>query len=171
MLVSEATKHLEWAERRHGRYLRGIAHRHCHCRDDAEDAYQFALMKLAESGPDSKESVLPWLTTVIKREAWRLNGLHRRYPMLNEEGKRLAISPEPSPQEHAEAAEYRRSRRGALDSLKPEQRIALVLVGLGYSWREVMRVTGWSYTKVNRLTTEGRSQARDQMGENCWLLK
>src|SRR5919206_177456 len=43
-----------------------------------------------------------------------------------------------------------------LAHLKPHEIRALVLKAEGFSYREICAMTGWSYTKVNRLLTEGR---------------
>jgi hypothetical protein len=42
-------------------------------------------------------------------------------------------------------------------ALKPRQREALYLKGLGYRYTEIMRLTGATYTAVNRRITEGRA--------------
>jgi DNA-directed RNA polymerase specialized sigma24 family protein len=34
------------------------------------------------------------------------------------------------------------------------------LLGLGYSYREIMQITGWTYTKVNRCIRDGRTRLR-----------
>jgi DNA-directed RNA polymerase specialized sigma24 family protein len=47
-----------------------------------------------------------------------------------------------------------------LDQLKPDERAALLLRSIGYEYKEIQQLTGWSYTKVNRCVTEGRAAAR-----------
>jgi len=51
-------------------------------------------------------------------------------------------------------------------ALKPREREALYLKGLGYSYREIMRLTGSTYTAVNRCITEGRAALRRHMGDD-----
>ena len=46
------------------------------------------------------------------------------------------------------------------------EREALYLKGLGYSYTEIMRLTGASYTAVNRRITEGRAALREQLGDD-----
>jgi DNA-directed RNA polymerase specialized sigma24 family protein len=50
--------------------------------------------------------------------------------------------------------------RERLAQLKPDERTALLLFGLGYSYHEIGERRGWSYTKVNRAITEGRAALR-----------
>jgi DNA invertase Pin-like site-specific DNA recombinase len=47
--------------------------------------------------------------------------------------------------------------------LKPREREALYLKGLGYSYNEIARLTGATYTAVNRRITEGRAALRRQV--------
>ena len=51
-------------------------------------------------------------------------------------------------------------RRQDLATIKPHDRQALYLKGLGYRYREIMQITGASYTAVNRRITEGRRALR-----------
>jgi DNA-directed RNA polymerase specialized sigma24 family protein len=55
--------------------------------------------------------------------------------------------------EHAE-------RLLAMQTLKPREREALYLKGAGYSYDEIARLTGATYTAVNRRITEGRAALR-----------
>jgi DNA-directed RNA polymerase specialized sigma24 family protein len=47
-----------------------------------------------------------------------------------------------------------------LAAIKPADRLALYLKGLGFSYHEIMAATGASYTAVNRRITEGRRALR-----------
>ena len=60
----------------------------------------------------------------------------------------------------------------ALRALKPDERRALMLKAQGYSYDEIGRQLGWTYTKVNRSITEGRRRfmkvfAAIESGEAC----
>jgi hypothetical protein len=70
----------------------------------------------------------------------------------------LRDRPAPSAVTHEQAERLERLRQGAeaLGHLKPHEIRALVLKAEGFSYREICEITGWSYTKVNRLLTEGR---------------
>src|SRR5919108_152873 len=48
------------------------------------------------------------------------------------------------------------SSRGTRPARAEIDAAALVLKAEGFSYREICAMTGWSYTKVNRLLTEGR---------------
>jgi DNA-directed RNA polymerase specialized sigma24 family protein len=47
-----------------------------------------------------------------------------------------------------------------LAAIKPHDRRTLYLMGLGYRYREIMEITGVSYTAFNRRITEGRRALR-----------
>jgi hypothetical protein len=48
---------------------------------------------------------------------------------------------------------------------EPNEHKALGLVAAGYRYQEIMEMTGWTYTKVNRLVAEGRDRLRRLAGE------
>jgi DNA-directed RNA polymerase specialized sigma24 family protein len=52
------------------------------------------------------------------------------------------------------------NRLADLATIKPNDRRTLYLKGLGYRYTEIMRITGASYTSVNRRITEGRRALR-----------
>jgi DNA-directed RNA polymerase specialized sigma24 family protein len=60
------------------------------------------------------------------------------------------------PPERAERSERVARSMEALAALKPQERTALLLKAQGYSYAEIMRRCGWTYTKVNRCMAEGR---------------
>lgn len=64
------------------------------------------------------------------------------------------------PDELLEATEQTELARTLINQLKPNERRALTLLALGYSYREICNITGWTYTKVNRCIAEGRASLR-----------
>jgi RNA polymerase sigma factor (sigma-70 family) len=73
------------------------------------------------------------------------------------------------PEQLIEVAEAAADLDAAMRSLKPDQRRALTLLALGYSYAEIAERSGWTRTKVNRSLTEGRARLRgllDRGGEN-----
>jgi RNA polymerase sigma factor (sigma-70 family) len=153
-------------------YLLRIAERNSLNRDDAEEALQEALIAFVRRfDPEGEAPALAWLTLVLKRECWqRRRGEHldRRAGQEADAGEgegicsRLAQLPDPgrSPQEAAELAELVGEVRGKLACLKPQERRALSLLALGYSYAEIGEITGWTRTKINRCIAEGRAALR-----------
>lgn len=53
----------------------------------------------------------------------------------------------------------------AIERLAPDERTALLLFGMGYSYREIARLRGWSLAKVNRRLNDGRARVRRMLKE------
>jgi RNA polymerase sigma factor (sigma-70 family) len=158
-----------YAERRS--YLLRIAERNSLNRDDAEDALQETFITFVRAyDPAGGAHPLAWLTLVLKRECWqrtRREHLDRRagQEIDNPEegnGTCLELIPDPgrSPDQAAEVADLVAETRDQLAELKPQERRALSLLALGYSYEEIGEITGWTYTKINRCIAEGRSRLR-----------
>jgi RNA polymerase sigma factor (sigma-70 family) len=161
-LLSEV---LEADERR----LRWQATKHAELPDDAEDALQSAYVLFLERYNGLGEP-LAWLYTTVKREAWairRRTSRRRERPVDFQSGNgterplcEALPADAPTPDEQVNREELLASRREALAELKPDERKALWLLGLGYSYAEICETTGWTYTKVNRCLSEGRLALR-----------
>ena len=93
----------------------------------------------------------------MKHEAWALRRQRERHSPVTDDGE-LRDRPAPTAVTHEQAERLERLRLGAeaLGHLKPHEVRALRLKAEGFSYREICAMTGWSYTKVNRLLTEGR---------------
>jgi RNA polymerase sigma factor (sigma-70 family) len=143
---------------RHGGQILSTARRYSATVEDAEDAYQRALEILLTKAPTIDESQLvPWLKTVVKHEAFAIRRQRDRSTPTTDDGEPA----EPAGAEaatHEQAERYERLRLGAeaLRRLKPQEVRCLLLKAEGYSYDEICRITGWTYTKVNRCLTEGR---------------
>ena len=158
--------------RRDERRLRRQARRHSELPVDAEDALQSAYVLFIERYNDLGEP-LAWLYTTVKREAWaiRRRGSRQRECSFNLEidgcdgevdlADALPTGA-PGPAERVERDELVARQRNALAGLKRDERRALWLLGLGLSYAEICEATGWTFTKVNRCVSEGRSALRDQ---------
>jgi RNA polymerase sigma-70 factor (ECF subfamily) len=151
---------------RHRHDLLSIARLNSNSPDDAEEALQDALVYFIESYEAGSEAPpLPWLTVTLKRRCW---AIAKRAGQEKERIRRLAREREhqPSieslarPDAMVEIKETSLLRRRHLLELKRDQRQALMLRGLGYSYREISAITGWTYTKVNRSIREGRAELR-----------
>ena len=143
---------------RHGGQILATARRHAVTPEDAEDAYQRGIEILLTKAPStSEDELIPWLKTVVKHEAWALRRQRERHSPVTDDGE-LRDRPAPTSVTHEQAERLERLRLGAeaLGHLKPHEVRALRLKAEGFSYREICAMTGWSYTKVNRLLTEGR---------------
>jgi RNA polymerase sigma factor (sigma-70 family) len=143
---------------RHGAQILATARRYAATPEDAEDACQRGLEILLTKAPStSEEELIPWLKTVVKHEAFALRRQRERHSPVTDDGE-LRDRPAPTAVTHEQAERLERLRQGAeaLGHLKPHEIRALVLKAEGFSYREICAMTGWSYTKVNRLLTEGR---------------
>jgi RNA polymerase sigma factor (sigma-70 family) len=143
---------------RHGAQILATARRYAATPEDAEDAYQRGLEILLTKAPTtSEDDLVPWLKTVVKHEAFALRRQRERHAPVTDDGE-LGERGTPAAATHDQAERYERLRQGAeaLRQLKPQEIRALLLRAEGYSYAEICEITGWTYTKVNRLLTEGR---------------
>ena len=69
-------------------------------------------------------------------------------------------SDRPGPHERAERRERVAAAAQSLATLKRDERLAIALQAHGYSYAEIGRLCGWTYTKVNRCLAEGRARLR-----------
>lgn len=159
---------------RHGAQILATARRYAATPEDAEDAYGRGIEILLTKAPSTREDeLIPWLKTVVKHEAFALRRQRDRHSPVTDDGE-LRDRPAPGAVTHEQAERLERLRQGAeaLGQLKPHEIRALVLKAEGFSYREICAMTGWSYTKVNRLLTEGRRAflrrvAGIQRGADC----
>src|SRR5690242_4714630 len=142
----------------------GIALSNAPSKADAEEALQEALISfLAHFDPDGPAPALPWFILTLKRACWAkrpcVHAVSLETPIEGatcEAGLEAILSNEVEG-EFSERIEQTLDAREAMASLKPDERTALTLLGLGYSYKEIMKMGGWSYTKVNRCISEGRA--------------
>lgn len=151
----------------HRTRLLAVARRNCANTDDAEEALHDAFILFIDHfDPTGEAPPLPWLTLTLKRRCWAIYGQRRRQARPGGRRPVSALRGHPdgrgrAPEELFEvAAEAAKLRRG-LDRLKPDERRALGLLALGYTYREICELTGWSHTKVNRCLNEGRTRLRE----------
>lgn len=146
-------------EKERGRLL-SQARRHSTRPEDAEDALgeasvQFLRFYPGPAGPDA----LHWMLTVIRRSAWEIGRRRRRQEVRDFEAEAEATGGV-DPVERVARSEEAAEMAAAISSLKPDERAALLLFGLGLSYLEIAELRGWSLTKVRRLIREGRGKAR-----------
>ena len=138
---------------------------------DADDAVNDAFATFIDKfDPASGSPPLGWLTLTLQRRCWAINRsrrLDRRaghwvHPESGEPRFSVANLPTQTagPEESTERAEYVLEARERLAALKPDERTALLLFGLGYTYHEIGERRGWTYTKTNRCIAEGRAALR-----------
>jgi DNA-directed RNA polymerase specialized sigma24 family protein len=144
---------------------------HSYRHDAAEDALSDACVQLLcfYDGPPGDDA-LRWMLLVIKRCAWaiRRKAVARefRYRMgaRDREDERVeAIIPDDriGTAELVERAEETAKVLTLVEQLKPDERTALILLGLGCTYAEIRELRGWSDTKLRRCLTEGRARVRE----------
>ncbi len=132
------------------------------CAADADDALGRATLILLEKAPSHAPARLAaWMHLVTKREALAVR--RERERLLGCELADHTAGSGQCPAERAERREWARARAKTLQRLKPDERRALIMQAEGYSYAEISRLNGWSYTKVNRCLAEGRARLR-QLG-------
>jgi RNA polymerase sigma factor (sigma-70 family) len=141
----------------HDAVFRRTARRYSICAEDAEDAYQRALVILLTKAPPIQgDALVRWMQTVTKREALAVRRQRERLlgsprPPSDDDDRdplELVASESPGPNDQL-ARRERVARSGeALRALKPQEVRALTLKAQGYSYTEIGEMTGWSYTKL-----------------------
>ena len=153
--------------------LRRQALRWAACSEDAEDALQDACLEFLRyyDGPPGEPAVR-YLMVSVRRRARVLGATaYRRHhaacvevtttDVLRRGESRIAVlCDRPGPAERTEREEQLRRFVDALGELKPDERTALLLPGLGCTYREIAARESWSQTKVNRSLAEGRAALR-----------
>lgn len=150
------------------------AHRHSRRAEDAEDALSDACVQFLRFYDSSTErDPLPWMLVVVKRCAWAIErsrkGRKSDYRVSGGEPSANMLEivvPEErcGPLERAERSEESAQVLALIEQLKPDERTALILFGLGYSYAEIADLRGWTITKVNRCLSEGKAKVRQSLG-------
>jgi RNA polymerase sigma factor (sigma-70 family) len=145
--------------------LRRTARRFSLCADDANDAFQRAVEILLTKAPDRPTPALAaWMQVVTRREALAVRRSRERMLVAGRDGGHAVVGnllcERPGPDERAERRDRVVATARALAALKPDERLAIVLQAHGYSYAEIGRLCGWTYTKVNRCLAEGRAKLR-----------
>ncbi len=157
----------------HYNRLLGIAKGNTPTRADAEEALQEAFVAfISHYNPGSGAPPIAWLTLTLKRMCWaKARYAHRELSShapdsATDDTDGSWLNATAAAGDMTEQVEQVHDARQALSSLKPDERQALGLLGLGYSYKEICQLTGWSYTKVNRCISEGRAAVRSSHAEN-----
>ncbi len=150
------------------------ARRHSLCADDAQEAYQRAMeIFLRRAATLDPPRAAAWLNTVTKHEAMAVRRQRQQLVASveidfdREEARHL-----PSPDEQIVSFDQLTRSAEALQRLKPNELRALWMKASGQSYNAIAEAQGWTYTKVNRLITEGRRAFLEryeeiETGEEC----
>ena len=150
--------------RRHRDEVMACARRWAETPEDAEDAFQRGLEIMLTKAPTTDpEHLLPWLKTVVKREAWAVRRQRERHTPPASEPDDLDSPGFTTAHDTAVCFERLQLGAEALQRLKPQEVRAFVLKAEGLSYREICEETGWTYTKVNRCLSEGRRRFHDRL--------
>ena len=145
--------------------FRRTALRYSLCADDAEDAFQRAVVILLTKAPQRTPGELAaWMQVVTRREALAVRRARERLLAgsgVDDDPLGGVPCDRPGPAERAEHRERVAAAGRALAILKPDERLAIALHAHGYSYAEICRLCGWTYTKVNRCLAEGRARLRE----------
>ncbi len=147
----------------HGVAILKVARRHSRSAADAEDAFQRACEKLiAKAPPLTGDELLAWILTVVRNEALMIVRSQNRLA-AGEVEKHLAYTADESPTPAELVADRETVLHGheALRRLRPDQLRCLLLRAEGFNYAEIQSATGFSYAKVNRCLSEGRSTLRE----------
>ncbi len=169
----EATRRTQILERllltKRPQLLRQVR-RHSERPDDADDALADACVQFLRhyTGPADGCHALHWMLMVSKRCAWQIARRRRRRDDLAptvplDEAVEIELSPGDAA-EQIECNEEADEVMKAIELLTPDQRSALILFGLGFSYEEIGRLRGWNRAKVNRCLSEGRARVRRMLG-------
>jgi RNA polymerase sigma factor (sigma-70 family) len=145
--------------------------------DDAEDAYQRAMeIALTRAPVTESQEFIPWLHTVIRREAALIAQSRAREVPLDDEELETTVDAQgdvvAQPDAVFEWRERYRAVQDALAGLTDSQRVCLMLRSAGASHDEIRGITGFSERKVHRSIMEGRArlhawEIRMAAGDEC----
>lgn len=127
-------------------------------RQDAEDAYQRALIVLLTKAPsDDPDQVVPWLRVVVRNEALEISRTRARREIdISPESLAAFESDQRSPETVTE--ELARVEMGfeALKRLNQDQTQCLLAQAEGLDYEEIAALTGFTRRKVSRCLERGR---------------
>jgi RNA polymerase sigma factor (sigma-70 family) len=133
----------------------------------AEDAVQEAFASFLRAyDPASGSPPLAWVTLTVKRNCWARSERRRAVTIVATGHNATDGVETPSPagvaatEDAVERIERVQEFGDRMAQLKPAERRSLSLLALGYSYREIGELTGFSPTKVNRSLAEGRARLR-----------
>ncbi len=159
--------------------LQKLARLHSQRDEDAEDALSDAAVQFLRfyDGPPGARA-LNWMKLVTKRCAWQIKRRAQDRestvtievtdaPVIDHKRLIIAADERSGPEERTLRFEEVWEVKNLFAALKPDERTALLLLGLGYSYKEIGQMQGWSMTKVTRCVKEGRAAFRKTSGRGA----
>lgn len=151
--------------------LRAQALRNARSPDAADDAFQEGCVEfLRYYNGESDDHAIAWLMLAIRHRAWTDVRRDRERKARGEFSLGAAVGCDAAlpdrtcerlgPAEFVERGEEASRFFAALFRLPAAQRTALLLLGFGYSYAEIMDRHSWSYRKVSRCLSDGRAALR-----------
>ena len=147
-------------------------------RDQAADAVQEAFFSAYRNMRSFRGgSVRSWLSRIAINAAMDQQRLRKRrpaqpYPELDDEAWQPPAGPEADPERTAMHGERSRVLAGALASITPDQRHAIVLFDVeGYDYQEIADMTGVSLGTVKSRIHRGRLALRDRLSDRMDLFR
>lgn len=138
--------------------LRAAVRHFVHGADPAviDDACSYAWLQLLRTQPERGDTLFTWLRTVAVREGWRLAQREQR-------DAHLELVPDWTDRIAGDTLTETVDAHQALDALaqlSPNPRRCLTLIVSGHSYDDVVRITGRSYSGVNKSLVKARRQLR-----------
>ena len=135
--------------RDHAASMLRVARKHSLCADDAQDAYQRALVVYLERADRIDPGTAgQYLRTVVKHDAIAIRELRLRATPEADVDFDSYDAEIAEPHERAESFDRVARAAEALRECKRDEIIALLLSAQGNSYDEISALTGWSRTKV-----------------------
>lgn len=134
---------------------------------DAEDAYQRSVEIMLKKAPTtSREELLPWLRTVVRREALAIaNARSRERVGIEPDELEFSDATELSPEDAAESIAELEIGAEALQRLTLDQARCLVAQSKGMTYDQIADTTGFTRRKVTRCLENGRNAFAAQLDE------
>jgi DNA-directed RNA polymerase specialized sigma24 family protein len=130
-----------------------------------EDACAFAWQQFLQHQPDRDRNWRAWLVITAEREAWRLHSAEARHASLSVAEEEYGGLGTWDVADERDRAAIRSRLREALQAFAglPERRRAIKALQItGFSYEEIAKMRGLTYTRVNRLLAEANAALRDQ---------
>ena len=145
----------EWT--RHPRTL-ALARRNCSNQKLAEDCIQETAVAALEKLPPDHPTPLAWLSLTLNRKCWEASKEDKREVLRRDNDVEVKWEPIAEDTDTLGDREY---AKYLLSALKPAERLAISQFAWGYSYKEIVKLNGWSYTKVDKMIKRAKKRMRD----------